>query len=172
MSHQQNTKIFLINSMQAEQRGGSNRKKHSSREPLVVQQSRIHLPMQRLPSMQEARVRSLGWEDPLQEATATHSKILAWKIPWTEKPRGLQSMGVSRARRDLGANPLHQSLVLQIHLGQMSAGSRVAMAIGRVICSSSIFSSFPCIWEGRGCVPDFPQQNIKGKDVLLPVRIS
>ena len=42
---------------------------------------------------QEIRVRSLGWEDPLEEEMATHSSILAWRIPWTEEPAGLQSMG-------------------------------------------------------------------------------
>ena len=44
-----------------------------------------------LPAMQETRVRSLGWEDPQEKATATHSSILAWRIPWTEEPSGLQS---------------------------------------------------------------------------------
>ena len=39
------------------------------------------------------RVRSLGWDDPLEEGTATHSSILAWKIPWTEEPGRLQSLG-------------------------------------------------------------------------------
>ena len=43
--------------------------------------------------MRETWVRSLGWEDPLEKETATHSSILAWKIPWTKKPGGLQSMG-------------------------------------------------------------------------------
>ena len=42
-----------------------------------------------LPAMQETRVRSLGQEDPLEEAMATHSSILAWRIPWTEEPGGL-----------------------------------------------------------------------------------
>ena len=46
-----------------------------------------------LPSMQETQVRSLGQEDSLEEETATHSRILAWKIPWTEKRGGLQSIG-------------------------------------------------------------------------------
>ena len=41
-------------------------------------------------------VRSLGWEDPLEEEKATHSSILAWKIPWTEEPGGLPSMGSQR----------------------------------------------------------------------------
>ena len=49
-----------------------------------------------MPEMQETRVRSLGQEDPLEEGMATHSSILAWKIPWTEEPGGLQSMGLQR----------------------------------------------------------------------------
>ena len=44
-------------------------------------------------AMQESRVRSLAWEDPLEEGMATHSSILAWRIPWTEQPSRLQSMG-------------------------------------------------------------------------------
>ena len=43
--------------------------------------------------MQETRVPSLGWEDPLEKDTATHSSILAWRIPWTEESGGLQFMG-------------------------------------------------------------------------------
>ena len=46
-----------------------------------------------LPAMWETWVRSLGWEDPLEEGMATHSSILAWRIPWTEEPGGLQSVG-------------------------------------------------------------------------------
>ena len=46
-----------------------------------------------LPVMQETQVWSLGWEDPLEEGMATHSSILAWRIPWTEEPGRLQSMG-------------------------------------------------------------------------------
>ena len=51
-----------------------------------------------LPAMQETRVRSLGWEDPLEKEMATHSSIPAWKIPWTEEPGGLQSNGLQRVR--------------------------------------------------------------------------
>ena len=43
--------------------------------------------------IQETRVQSLGWEAPLEEEMATHPSILAWRIPWTEEPAGLQSMG-------------------------------------------------------------------------------
>ena len=55
------------------------------------------------PTMQETqmtRVQSLGQEHPLDEALATHFNILAWEIPWTEKPGGLQSLGLQRARHD------------------------------------------------------------------------
>ena len=53
-----------------------------------------------LPTMQETRVQSLGREDPLEKEMATHSSILAWKIPWMEEPGRLQSMGSLRVRHD------------------------------------------------------------------------
>ena len=53
-----------------------------------------------LPAVQETRVRSLGQEDPLEKVLATHSSILAWRIPWTEEPDGLQSMGSHRVGHD------------------------------------------------------------------------
>ena len=49
-----------------------------------------------LPAMQESQVPSLGQEDPLEKVMATYSSILAWKIPWTEEPGGLQSMGITK----------------------------------------------------------------------------
>ena len=53
------------------------------------------------PAMQETRVRSLGQEDFLEEEMATHCRILAWKIPWTEEPSGLQSMGSQNSQTQL-----------------------------------------------------------------------
>ena len=53
-----------------------------------------------LPAMWETWVQSLGWEDPLEKEMATHSSILAWRIPWTEEPGGLQSTGLQRVRHD------------------------------------------------------------------------
>ena len=53
-----------------------------------------------LPAMQETQVQPLGWEDPLEKGMATHSSILAWRIPWTEEPGKLQSMGLQRVRLD------------------------------------------------------------------------
>ena len=53
-----------------------------------------------LPTMQETWVRSLGWEDLLEKEMATHSSTLAWRIPWTEEPGRLQSMGSQRVGHD------------------------------------------------------------------------
>ena len=54
--------------------------------------------MKRLPLVQETWVRSLGGEDPLEKEMATHSSILAWRIPWTEEAGGLQSTGSQRVK--------------------------------------------------------------------------
>ena len=56
--------------------------------------------VKRLPAMRETQVQSLGGEDPLEKEMATHSSTLAWKIPWTEDPRRLQSMGSQGVRHD------------------------------------------------------------------------
>ena len=53
-----------------------------------------------LPAMRETQVQSLGQEDPLEKGMATHSSILAWRIPWMEEPAGLQSMGSQTVRHD------------------------------------------------------------------------
>ena len=54
----------------------------------------------RLPAMRETWVQSLHWEDPLEKGMATHSSTFAWKIPWTEEPGRLQSMGSQRVGHD------------------------------------------------------------------------
>ena len=51
-----------------------------------------------LPAMRETQIQSLGWEDPLEKEMATHSSILAWRIPWTEEPGRLQSTGSKRVK--------------------------------------------------------------------------
>ena len=53
-----------------------------------------------LPAVQETQVWSLGWEDLLEKGMATHSSVLAWRIPWTEEPDGLQFTGSQRVRHD------------------------------------------------------------------------
>ena len=52
--------------------------------------------VKRLPTMLDTQVRALGWEDPLEKEIEIHSRTIAWRIPWTEEPAGLQSMGSQR----------------------------------------------------------------------------
>ena len=62
--------------------------------------------------MQETWVQSLDWEDPLEEEIATHASILAWKIPWTKEPGGLQFMGSQRVRYDWATEHTYYLLIL------------------------------------------------------------
>ena len=71
-----------------------------------------------LPAMQETWVWSLGREDPLEECMAAHSSILAWRIPWTEEPGGLQSMGLQRVRYEWVTNTQTYMEVFLIHTFQ------------------------------------------------------
>ena len=66
----------------------------SSRLPRVAQT------VKNLTAVQETQLRSLGQDDPLEKGMATHSSILAWRIPWTEEPGGLQSVGSQRVSHD------------------------------------------------------------------------
>ena len=69
--------------------------------PYVVLASQVALAAKNLPAdAGDMQVRPLGREDPLEEGMATHSRILAWRNPWTEEPGGLQSIGLQRARQD------------------------------------------------------------------------
>ena len=60
-----------------------------------------------LPAMREIWVQSLDWDDPLEKGMATHSSILAWRIPWTEEPGGLQFMGSQRVGHHRATKPTH-----------------------------------------------------------------
>ena len=71
------------------------------------------------PTVQEMQVRSLDWEDPLEEGMATHSSILAWRIPWTQETDGPQSMGLHWGQKELDTTEqLTLSLHSQVYLGQ------------------------------------------------------
>ena len=78
--------------------------------------------LKRLPAMKETWVPSLGREDPLEKEMATHSSILAWRIPWTEEPGGLQSMGLQRVGHDwatslsLSAHPTKEKNIMKTSL--------------------------------------------------------
>ena len=67
---------------------------------IYLQASWVVQTIKNLPAKQETQVRSPGQEDPLEKAMATHSSILAWRIPWTEEPGWLQFMGSQRIGRD------------------------------------------------------------------------
>ena len=67
---------------------------------MLMQASLVAQMVKNLPAVQETQVQSLGQEDPLQKGMATHSSILAWKVPWTEKPGRLQPMGSQRVGHD------------------------------------------------------------------------
>ena len=71
--------------------------------------------LKHLPGIQETRVRSLGWEDPLEKEMATHSSTLAWRIPWREEPGRLQSMGSQRVGHDF-------TFTSNLHLGPFALG--------------------------------------------------
>ena len=68
--------------------------------------------MQEMLEMQETWVQSLGREDPLEEEMATYCSILAWEIPWTEEPGGLESMGLQRVRHHVTTEHTHANLIL------------------------------------------------------------
>ena len=76
------------------------------RKPLDLSFHMVAQMVKSLPAMQETRVQSLDQEDPLEEGMATHSSILAWRIPWTEEPGRLQSLGLQRVRHNWAANNL------------------------------------------------------------------
>ena len=104
-------RVTCINILLAKrERKGRRIKKHSQLEKSLSESSHsasgslcssiginlVAQTVQHLPAMRETPVRSLAWEDPLEKEMATHSSTLAWKIPWTEEPCRLQSMGSQR----------------------------------------------------------------------------
>ena len=114
-----------------------------------------------LPTMQETWVQSLGREDPLEKGMATHSSILAWKIPWTEEPGGLESMKSRGARHDRAAKTHSGNALLQSMQKQRDhahAAERKAAVTGAEPTRSRIRSSpSPRLQEkkpkGASCSP-------------------
>ena len=75
-------------------------KESNMTERLSLTRSQVAQMVKNLPAMQKTQVQSLGWEDPLEKGMATHSSILAWRIPWTEEHGGLQSTELQRVRHN------------------------------------------------------------------------
>ena len=81
------------------------------RTPLsYVGTSLVAQTVKRLSTMRETRVRALGWEDPLKKEMAIHSSTIAWKIPWTEEPGRLKSMGSQRVRHNWATSLSHKAI--------------------------------------------------------------
>ena len=83
--------------------------------------------VRRLPAIWETWVQSLGWEHPLEKEMATHSSILAWRIPWTEEPGGLQSMGSQKVGCDLATNTHNINPLALAHSGHLTNIRRIAL---------------------------------------------
>ena len=100
--------------------------------PKVVQS------LKRLPAMWETWVRSLGWDDALEKEMATHSRILAWRIPWTEKLGGLQSMGCKESDT---TEQLHLQKPLQMVIS--------AMKLKRLLLGRKVMTNLDSILKSR-----------------------
>ena len=123
-------------------------------------------PVRSLPTMQKTQVRSQGWEDPLEKETATHSSILAWRLPWTEEPAGLQSMG-SDTTGELHLFPL---LVAAYRISKASCqilqhSSQTLVAAFRFSCSEACgilvppTGLNPCPLQGRFLTTGLPRKS-------------
>ena len=112
--------------------------------------------LKRLPAMQETWVRSLAREDPLEKEMASHSSILAWRIPWTEEPGGLQSMGSQRVGHDWATS------LTSLHCIRYCKYSRDDLKY-RVGCAD------PCANATLFCVRDLSIHRLVSVGVLGPI---
>ena len=113
-------------------------------------------------TMRETWIQSLGWEDPLEKGRATHSSIVAWRIPWTEDPGRLQSMGMQRVRHNWVTKPSpaqHKDTHVTFHKEHCSAGFFSCDVFVRPQCQSNndqicrsydMFFSVSIFWNSFG----------------------
>ena len=96
-----------------------------------------------LPAMQKTQVQSLGWEDLIEKGMATHSSIPAWRIPWTEEPGGLQSMGLQRVRNNSATNTFtfQGTQERDKPKGPQNRGQKVPGPSRQFVCSPAIKTS-------------------------------
>ena len=111
---------------------------HGARASLVAQT------VKNLPARRKSHVLSLGWEDPAEKGMAPHASILAWEIPWTEEPGGLQSMGSQTVRHDQVTNTLtfvHSEVKTTIKLMNMPSphGSYLYLCFLVMICTRTLW---------------------------------
>ena len=108
---------------------------------------------------QETQIRSLGWEDPLEEGVETHSRILAWRIPWAEEPGGLQSMG-SQSQTQLSE---HAGVDGTIQMHMMCSGQQNFLVLFTLPVASSADTDFLVASASscHRCPLPLPQAQIK-----------
>ena len=111
---------------------------------LTTQTSLVAQTVKRLSTMRETQVPALGWEDPLEKEMAIHSSTIAWKIPWTEEPGRLQSMGSQRVGHDSNIKDL-----ISTALG-FPGGSEVKASASKAGDLGSILGSGRSPEEGNG----------------------
>ena len=101
-----------------------------------------------LPAMQETQVQSLRWENPLEKGMVTHSSILAWKIPWTQEPGGLQSIDSQRVRHDSVTNPFHFTF-FSIFVAVVQSQSYVWLFVTAWTAACQTSLSFTISWSAQ-----------------------
>ena len=105
------------------------------------------------PAMQETRVQSLGWEDPLEKGMASHSSILAWRIPYTEEPGGLQSMRWQRVRHNWAIFTFHTQFIVARHSNYLPSTTLLTCSCLHLICFNwaslvaQLVKNLPAMWE-------------------------
>ena len=127
-----------------------------------------------LPAMQETRVRFLGQEDPLEKEMATHFSILAWEIPWTEKPGGLQSMGLHRVRGNwVTKQKQYENALFFIHVFFPLINLLIFVSSFIVIVVYNVSKSYPTLCDLMdGSPPGFSVHGIFQARILEWVAIS
>ena len=125
----------------------------------------VPLPATNLPAMQYTWVWSLSWEDLPEKEMATHSNILTWEIPWTEKHSGLQSMESQRVGHDLVTKQQQQCIIIVLPVVQeRRLLETMQLAIGEFITDSSQgLPPSPRVWGRKGPKPQFSPVFIRSK---------
>ena len=121
-----------------------------------------------MPMIQETRVQSLGWEDPLEKGMASYSSILAWRIPWTEEPVRLQSVGLQRVRHDWVTNT--HILILQQSKNpntNITVGNKSPAALFQAMCLAPTPTCHSCLTSDQGPEQMWAQaENVEYSPVL------
>ena len=111
---------------------------------------RVSQMVKNLPAMQETQVWSLGREDPVEKGMAMRSSIRAWRIPWTEEPGGLQSMGSQREGHDWASNVFTPTYLITLNINRLNAPFRRQWLSNKIKMKDPII----CYPQEKICTPD------------------